>query len=101
MWKWIAGALGLGAVGYGLKSMMDKEPRPGDVASVPFASMQVIGLAAGAVNPLLAFGQGQISATVKQVMPGNTVTGIVGAGIPVSFNKASIISLTRGGKLVA
>jgi len=100
MWKYIAGLVGLGAVGYGVKMHMDKEPRLGDVASVQFGSMNVIGLAPGAVNPLLAFGQGQISATVKQVMPGDLVTGVVGAGIPVSFNKKSIVTLTRNGVLV-
>jgi len=100
MLKLIAGLLGLGAVGYGIKRVMDKEPRLGDVATVQFGALNVIGLAPGAVNPLLAFGTGQISATVKQVMPGDLITGVVGAGIPVSFNKASIITLTRNGVLV-
>jgi hypothetical protein len=97
MWQWIAGLAGLGIVGYGLKSRADKQPRPGDVALVPFSALLVPGLAAGAVNPLLAFGQGQIPVTIKTVMPADILSGIVGAGIPVTFNGRSILALSRAG----
>lgn len=100
MWKWIVGALGLGAVGYGVKRHMDRDPRPGDLATVPFASLTVPGLAPGAVNPLLAFGVGPIKVSVQLTAPNGVVSGIVGAGIPVAFKKEAIVVLSRGGEII-
>jgi len=100
MWKWIAGLAGLGAVGYGVKRHMDRDPRAGDLATVPFASLTVPGLSAGAVNPLLAFGVGPIKVAVQLTAPNGVVSGIVGAGIPVAFKKEAIVVLSRNGVIV-
>jgi hypothetical protein len=109
MWKYIAGALGLGLVGYGVKTqIMDKTPQIGDTALVPMNNLTVPGLAAGAFNPLGQLGNAAVNPTLQvkiTALPfGGSATApyaaTAGAGIPVQFVRSGMTGLQRAGKTI-
>ncbi len=103
MLKWALGLLGLGAAGYVAKGYLDKTPRVGDVATVPFAKLNTTGLPASALIPLkqlFAGGAGNATVTVTTAPNAGSVSAAAGAGIPVTLLVADILSLSRGGKVI-
>ena len=107
LWKWIAGAVGIGAAGYAAKTQLDKTPRFGDVAEVPFNNLKAVGLPglplqgqSGAINPGIIV---TIAGLPFQGLASNPYSGtaIVGSvSVPVQFLRNDIVHLTRAGKQI-
>jgi len=108
LWKWIAGGLGLGAAGLVVKNRLDKTPRVGDIASVPISQLSIADQPAATpviniLEPFAGPGIGLVNVTISLSRLGDSNTsnrGIVGAGIPVFFNRSNINRLTRAGKQI-
>jgi hypothetical protein len=103
--KWALGLLGLGGGAFVAKTVFDKQPKIGDVATVQLGALKLqSGLPAAASLPGFgAVGTANLTLPVPvnvSGINGDTLSGIVSPGVPVVFAKTAILSLTRGGKVI-